>query len=44
MTVQVAYPYHWIPFIGGTLLIKGTATMRLEHDATNFSQVGPTCT
>ena len=44
VTVQVTYPYHWIPFIGGTLLIKGTATMRLEHDATNFSQVGPTCT
>ena len=39
--VRVAYPYHWIPFIGGTLMIKGTATMRLEHDAT-FS--AGTCT
>jgi hypothetical protein len=41
--VEIAYPYHWIPFIGGTLMIKAAATMRLEHDATNFSQVGP-CT
>jgi Flp pilus assembly protein TadG len=42
VTVQVTYPYHWIPFVGGTLTIKGKATMRLEHDATNFSH--GTCT
>ena len=43
VSVQIAYPYHWIPFIGGTLMIKATATMRLEHAATNFSPVG-SCT
>lgn len=42
VTVQVTYPYHWIPFIGGTLAIKAKATMRLEHDATNFTQVSCT--
>jgi TadE-like protein len=42
VTIQVTYPYKWIPFIGGTLNVKGRATMRLEHDATNFSALG-TC-
>jgi Flp pilus assembly protein TadG len=43
VTVQVSYPYTWIPFIGATTTVKGRATLRLEHDATNFSASG-TCT
>ncbi len=43
VTVQVTYPYKWIPFIGATTTVKGKATLRLEHDATHFSAVG-TCT
>jgi hypothetical protein len=42
VTVQITYRYNWIPFIGGSVNLKSRATMRLEHDATNFSAVG-TC-
>jgi Flp pilus assembly protein TadG len=42
VTVQVKVGYDWIPFIGGTFDIKGTASMRLEQKA-DFSAVG-TCT
>jgi Flp pilus assembly protein TadG len=42
VTVQVKSKYHFLPFFGGSWGIKGTATMRLEHDATNFSATG-TC-
>ncbi|MDX6399806.1 MAG: hypothetical protein QOF27_412 [Gaiellaceae bacterium] len=41
-TVQVAARYKFIPFIGTTWLIKGKASMRLEHDATAVPASG-TC-
>ncbi len=31
VTVTVTAPYKWIPFIGGTLDISGSSTMRLEQ-------------
>jgi Flp pilus assembly protein TadG len=34
VTVQVSAKYKFIPFIGTTWTIKGSASMRLEHDAT----------
>lgn len=40
VTVQVTYPYNFIPFVGRTWNIKGKATMRLEHRATKFSASG----
>jgi Flp pilus assembly protein TadG len=43
VTVQVTYPYSFIPFIGRVWTIKGKATMRLEHGATKFSASG-SCT
>ena len=42
VTVQVASRYKFIPFIGKTWTIKGTASMRLEHDATAVPASG-TC-
>jgi hypothetical protein len=43
VTVRVSVGYHWIPFIGATTwTIRGSATMRLEQDA-SFSAIG-TCT
>ena len=40
--VEVAAKYKFIPFIGKTWTIKGSATMRLEHDATKVPATG-TC-
>jgi Flp pilus assembly protein TadG len=40
--VEVAAKYKFIPFIGKTWTIKGSATMRLEHDATSVPASG-TC-
>jgi Flp pilus assembly protein TadG len=34
VTVEVASKYKFIPFMGTSWTIKGTASMRLEHDAT----------
>jgi Flp pilus assembly protein TadG len=43
VTVQVSVAYRWIPFIGSAdWMIKGTATMRLEQNA-SYTGVG-TCT
>jgi Flp pilus assembly protein TadG len=46
VTVEVSYPANFIwnyaGFIDRTITIRGKATMRLEHDATNFSASG-TC-
>ena len=43
VTVKVSVDYHWIPIIGGgTWTIRGSATMRLEQDA-SFAAAG-TCT
>jgi Flp pilus assembly protein TadG len=42
VTVQVSTKYKFIPFIGKTWTIKGTASMRLEHDATAVPSSG-TC-
>lgn len=41
VTVRVSVTYVWIPFIGGSWTMNGTATMRLEQPA-SFSGVG-TC-
>jgi Flp pilus assembly protein TadG len=38
--VEVAAKYKFIPFIGKTWTIKGSATMRLEHDPTNVPASG----
>ncbi len=38
--VEVAANYKFIPFIGKTWTIKGSATMRLEHDPTNVPASG----
>jgi Flp pilus assembly protein TadG len=40
--VEVAANYKFIPFIGRNWTIRGSATMRLEHDATNVPASG-TC-
>jgi Flp pilus assembly protein TadG len=40
--VEVATTYKFIPFMGKTWRIKGTASMRLEHDATAVPASG-TC-
>jgi Flp pilus assembly protein TadG len=42
VTVQVSTKYKFIPFIGTTWTIKGSASMRLEHDATAVPSSG-TC-
>jgi Flp pilus assembly protein TadG len=42
VTVQVSSNYKFIPFIGKTWTIKGSASMRLEHDATAVPASG-TC-
>lgn len=42
VTVVVAARYKFIPFMGTTWTVKGTATMRLEHDQTNTPASG-TC-
>lgn len=43
VTVQVVTKYKLIPFVGGSFTLKGKATMRLEHAATNYAASG-TCT
>ena len=42
VTVQVSANYHWLPLFGGNWVIKGKATMRLEHDLT-AGYTGGTC-
>jgi Flp pilus assembly protein TadG len=39
--VEVAAKYKFIPFMGKTWTIRGSATMRLEHDQTNSPYQGP---
>jgi hypothetical protein len=41
--VQVAYDYKFVPFVGRTITVRGSATMRLEHLPAHFSAVG-SCT
>jgi Flp pilus assembly protein TadG len=41
--VKVAYDYDFVPFIGKTITVRGSATMRLEHLPEHFSAVGPDC-
>jgi Flp pilus assembly protein TadG len=41
--VQIAYDYDFVPFVGKTITVRGSATMRLEHLPEHFSAVG-SCT
>jgi Flp pilus assembly protein TadG len=41
--VQIAYDYEFVPFVGKTITVRGSATMRLEHIPAHFSAVG-SCT
>jgi Flp pilus assembly protein TadG len=40
--IQVAYDYNFVPFIGRTITVRSSATMRLEHQVENYGPVG-TC-